>query len=178
MISRNKQPRLLARVEQYIGHLTSAKADYKARPSFSVPCNPGNSDGQQLRVASVHSDRNSIGMGMAKRLNAYLEQRRILINDVIRRSGFSTYCVSWLFRPRTGNSRRELSEGGAAEQAALHSAESSSSVTPILGGLHHKHSRRALPINRSQNAFAWGDRYGVFNTLNPNVRSEESTSVE
>ena len=45
-----------------------------------------------------------------------------------------------------------------------------------MGIMKSKHSRRALPINRSQNAFAWGDRYGVFNTLNPNLRSEESIS--
>src|SRR5262249_55271727 len=76
---------------------------------------------------------NSIGMGMAKRSNAYLEQRRILINDVIRRSAFSAYCVSWLFKPRTGNSRLELSEG-----AVVRSTETSTS----------KQSRNPVPAHR------------------------------
>src|SRR5215831_665437 len=122
MISRNKQPRLLARVEQYIGHLTSVKADYKARPSFSVPCDPATPTASNYASLLFTRTENSIGMGMAKRSNAYLEQRRILINDVIRRSAFSAYCVSWLFKPRTGNSRRELSEG-----AVVRSTETSTS---------------------------------------------------
>jgi hypothetical protein len=82
MISRNKQPRLLARVEQYIGHLTSAEADYKASPSFSVPCDPATPTASNYASLLFTRIEDSIGMGIAKRLNAYLEQRRILINDV------------------------------------------------------------------------------------------------
>ena len=33
--------------------------------------------------------------------------------------------------------------------------------------MNSKHSRRALPIRRSQKAFAWRDLYGVFSTVRP-----------
>src|SRR5262249_18848282 len=48
----------------------------------------------------------------------------------------------------------------------------------LMGIMKSKHSRRALPMSRSQNAFACGARYGVFNTHNPEARSKESPSLE
>src|SRR5262245_40682705 len=89
--SRNKQPRLLARGGANIGHLTSAEADYKASPSFSVPCDPATPPASNYASLLFTRIENSIGMGIAKRLNAYLEQRRILINDVENESAF--HCV-------------------------------------------------------------------------------------
>jgi hypothetical protein len=41
-----------------------------------------------------------------------------------------------------------------------------------------KHSRRALLIQRSQTAFAFGDFGGVFKTVSPNVCKAASKSRE
>jgi len=40
-----------------------------------------------------------------------------------------------------------------------------------------KHSRRMLPINRSQNAFAWGARNGVLGMLKP-IESMDASNAE
>ena len=39
----------------------------------------------------------------------------------------------------------------------------------LIGIMKSRHSRRALPIQRSQIAFGWGALRGVFNTVSPNV---------
>ncbi len=48
----------------------------------------------------------------------------------------------------------------------------------LIGIMNSKHSRRALPIQRSQNAFALGALRGVFITVSPNVFKLPSKSQE
>jgi hypothetical protein len=56
--------------------------------------------------------------------------------------------------------------------------ENSANVTLVKGIIQSRHSRRIVPITRSQNAFACGDRTGVLRIVSPIAAIVRSTPSE